>query len=291
MLQHFSHDELEKEKLNEFSTPEGTDERYSYANRPRRTILEVFQDFHKCAKSIPLFRLLEIIPSIQPRAFSIASSPTKHRNEIHLLVAVVKYKTILHFPREGLCSTWLSTLAPGSKVPIWIKTGGIYFSAQKDLKEGGDKPVDLSFPCIMIGPGTGVAPFRSAIHERVCNGLKDNVLFFGCRNRCGDFYFEKEWQHLIENGYLTLHTAFSRDQESKVYVQDKITQEGKMLWDLVKNKRANIFVAGNSKNMPDGVRNSFLQIFQKFGEMTENEAFQFYETLQKEKRYQQETWS
>nr|XP_039265010.1 NADPH-dependent diflavin oxidoreductase 1-like isoform X1 [Styela clava] len=286
MLKHFASDELENEKLVEFSTPEGTDERYSYANRPRRNILEVFEDFHKTVKNIPLERLLEIIPMIQPRAFSIASSPTKHVNEIHILVAIVKYKTMLHIPRQGLCSTWLATLNQGSKVPIWIKTGGISFpnASSKDSQPNGTS-------CIMIGPGTGVAPFRSAIHERVCNEEKGNVLFFGCRNKDADFYFQEEWNSLIQDRCLQLFTAFSRDQDEKIYVQHRIAEHGQLLWDIISKCNGNIYVAGNSKNMPDSVRDAFLKIFKEFGEMTEKESFEFYETMQKNKKYQQETWS
>lgn len=291
MIRHFAEDDLEKIKLEEFSTPEATDDRHNYANRPRRTLLEVLQDFHRTAKNIPLVRLLEIIPEIQPRAFSIASSPSMHKNELHILVAVVKYKTSLRKPRLGLCSTWLSKLIQGAKVPIWIKTGGINFPLCTVLKEAGDEPISSSTPCIMIGPGTGVAPFRSAIHERAYNGEKENILFFGCRNRGGDFYFEDEWKSLIGRKQLTLHTAFSRDQDHKVYVQHIIAQQNEALWDLIRNRSAKIYVAGNSKNMPDAVRDAFLKIFQDLGEMTEKEAVQFYDSLQKNKRYQQETWS
>uniref|UniRef100_H2Z1M6 NADPH-dependent diflavin oxidoreductase 1 n=1 Tax=Ciona savignyi TaxID=51511 RepID=H2Z1M6_CIOSA len=198
LLSHFSTDENEKEKLVELGQPEGTDERYSYANRPRRTILEVLQDFHLTASKISLERIFDIFPPIQPRAFSIASSPTRHRGKLQILVAVVRYKTRLQLPRQGVCSTWLASLQPNDRVPVWLKRGGIRFPAKQH--------------CILIGPGTGIAPFRSAAHERTDKGT---TVFFGCRKSSSDFYFRDEWEDLD----VDLHVACSRDQEDKIYVQ------------------------------------------------------------------------
>ncbi|XP_076822660.1 NADPH-dependent diflavin oxidoreductase 1-like isoform X1 [Clavelina lepadiformis] len=274
LLAHVSSDELEKEKLTEFGSPEGTEERYDYANRPRRTILEVLQDFHKTSREISLERIFDIFPIIRPRAFSIASSPSKHKGELHVLVAVVKYKTRLSHPRKGLCSNWLSTLKPLTKAPIWIKRGGIRFSRNA--------------PCIMVGPGTGIAPFRSAAHERSSSYSQAvTVVFFGCRGKAADYYFEEEWKTLP----VKFFAAFSRDQEEKVYVQHNIKENAVELWNLIKHKNACVFVAGNSKNMPDDVKSAFLDIFQAQGNMTSEEAQYFYEELQRNKRYQQETWS
>lgn len=116
-------DELEKEKLTEFiATSDGLEDLLTYCYRPRRTILEVFADFPKTTRRIErLEQLLDLVPSIKPRAFSIASSPSLHKSRIQLLVAVVEYKTRLYETRKGTCSYWLSTLKPGCKIPIWIK--------------------------------------------------------------------------------------------------------------------------------------------------------------------------
>lgn len=116
-------DELEKEKLTEFiETSDGLEDLLTYCYRPRRTILEVFADFPKTTLRIErLEQLLDLVPSIKPRAFSIASSPSLHKSRIQLLVAVVEYKTRLYESRKGTCSYWLSTLKPGCKIPIWIK--------------------------------------------------------------------------------------------------------------------------------------------------------------------------
>ncbi|XP_053418272.1 NADPH-dependent diflavin oxidoreductase 1 isoform X3 [Nycticebus coucang] len=219
--------ELEREKLLEFGSAQGQEELYEYCSRPRRTILEVLCDFPHTAGAIPPDYLLDLIPPIRPRAFSIASS-------LLILMAVVRYQTRLKEPRHGLCSSWLASLDPGQgdpaprgctaqgscphnhnlssffmpcspaigpvQVPLWVRPGGLAFPETPDT------------PIIMVGPGTGVAPFRAAIQERVAQGRTGNILFFGCRWQAQDFYWEEEWRGLERKGFLTLVTAFSREQ-------------------------------------------------------------------------------
>ncbi|XP_057404445.1 NADPH-dependent diflavin oxidoreductase 1 isoform X4 [Balaenoptera acutorostrata] len=199
--------ELEREKLLELSSAQGQEDLCEYCTRPRRTVLEVLCDFPHTAGAIPPDRLLDLIPLIRPRAFSIASSLLAHPSRLQILVAVVQYQTRLKEPRRGLCSNWLASLDPGQgpvRVPLWVRSGGLTFPKTPDT------------PVIMVGPGTGVAPFRAAIQERVAQGPRaspGNVLFFGCRQRDQDFYWEAEWTELQTRGCLTLVTAFSREQE------------------------------------------------------------------------------
>ncbi|XP_027412752.1 NADPH-dependent diflavin oxidoreductase 1 isoform X2 [Bos indicus x Bos taurus] len=188
--------ELEREKLREFGSARGQEELCEYCTRPRRTALEVLCDFPHTAAAVPPDYLLDLLPLIRPRAFSIASS-------LRILVAVVQYQTRLREPRRGLCSSWLASLDPAQgpvRVPLWVRSGGLTFPKTPDV------------PVIMVGPGTGVAPFRAAIQERVAQGETGNVLFFGCRRRDQDFYWEAEWEQLQARGCLTLVTAFSREQ-------------------------------------------------------------------------------
>ncbi|XP_074871544.1 NADPH-dependent diflavin oxidoreductase 1 isoform X2 [Carettochelys insculpta] len=163
LLAWFSPDDLEQEKLQEFSSAQGQEELYSYCHRPRRTTLEVLYDFPHTTSALPLDYLLDLIPRIQPRAFSIASSLLALPNRIQILLAVVQYKTRLSKPRRGLCSSWLASLRPQQgdvRVPLWVKRGGMTFPAEPDT------------PVIMIGPGTGVAPFRAALQERIACGRR-----------------------------------------------------------------------------------------------------------------------
>ncbi|OAD53173.1 NADPH-dependent diflavin oxidoreductase 1 [Eufriesea mexicana] len=204
VLSFISENELEKEKLYEFTTANGQEELYNYINRPRRNILELLADFPHTTSKLNLKLLFEIMTPIKPRAFSIASSLRATGNEIHLLVAVVKYKTKLLEPRYGLCSNWLASLVKDDKIIFWIQKGIFKFEYDK--------------PMIFIGPGTGVAPFRSVLLDKCAlnDNLSDCVLFFGCRYKEKDYHCKDDFEHLSLKKGLNLFCAFSRDQEHKV---------------------------------------------------------------------------
>ncbi|KAL2297930.1 hypothetical protein Nmel_016885 [Mimus melanotis] len=282
LLAYFSTNELEQEKLQEFSSAQGQEELYSYCNRPRRTTLEALWDFPHTTCAIPADYLLDLIPRIRPRAFSIASSVLAHPERMQILVAVVRYKTQLSKPRRGLCSTWLASLNPEQgdvRVPLWVKKGGMKF------------PADPATPVIMIGPGTGVAPFRAAIQERVALGHRGNCLFFGCRHKSKDFYCQTEWEELVTKGLLTLFTAFSRDQEEKVYVQHRIQENGKLVWELLSSGNAHVYLAGNAKEMPAAVAKALQLVLQLEGGLSPSEAEEHLTALERSQRFQSETWS
>ncbi|XP_018588484.2 NADPH-dependent diflavin oxidoreductase 1 [Scleropages formosus] len=281
LLMSFATNELEAEKLAEFSSAQGQEELYSYCNRPRRTALEVLADFPHTTAAISVDYLLDLFPEIQPRSFSIASSLLAHPNRIQILLAVVRYKTRLQKPRKGLCSTWLASLDPTQgqvSVPLWVKKGGLRFPS------GTDTPV------IMVGPGTGVAPFRAAIQERTAQHRNGNVLFFGCRSESGDFYFCSEWEERQRAGQLTLFTAFSRDQEEKVYVQHRVSEQAGLLWELISKRNAHFYIAGNAKQMPTAVCDALKRAFQSEGGISEDQAAEMLMTMEKAGRFQSETW-
>jgi sulfite reductase alpha subunit-like flavoprotein len=288
-------DELEKEKLIEFySTPEGLEDLYAYCYRPRRTILEVLHDFPKtCARIDSLERLLDLVPSIKPRSFSIASGPrAQDESRVQLLVAVVEYKTRLRESRKGTCSYWLSTLEPTSqstRIPVWIKKGSFLIANDQ-------------VPLICVGPGTGVAPFRSIISERfhvaatAASHPGSVRLYFGCRSARMDYYFEHEWNELtrLHADKFTLRVAFSRDQAHKIYVQDLLLEDSKAVFDLLDKQRATVLIAGNSKRMPQDVL-AILERIVKEGLTSECDADAvakvYMKRLESEKRIQLETWS
>ncbi|XP_063792224.1 NADPH-dependent diflavin oxidoreductase 1 isoform X2 [Pseudophryne corroboree] len=280
-LSFFSQDEQESEKLKEFCSAAGQDELYSYCNRPRRTTLEVLFDFPHTTCNIPADYLLDLIPRIRPRAFSIASSMQAHPDKLQILMAVVQYKTRIQEVRRGLGSTWLASIRPedGKQVPLWVKTGSMKF------------PSDSDTPLVMVGPGTGVAPFHAAIQERATQSKPGCCLFFGCRGKTKDFYFQEEWEDLSKRGLLTLFTAFSRDQEDKIYVQHQIRENAAFLWDLISSKQAYVFLAGNAKSMPTQVMDALKDVFQSEGAKSVSEAEQYLVMLEKCGRFQSETWS
>ncbi|XP_054854026.1 NADPH-dependent diflavin oxidoreductase 1 isoform X3 [Eublepharis macularius] len=233
LLSYFSPNELEQEKLREFSSAQGQEDLYAYCNRPRRTTLEVLCDFPHTTCAIPSDYILDLIPRIRPRAFSIASSTLALPNRIEILLAVVQYKTRLCKPRRGLCSSWLASLDPQ-------------------------------------------------------NG---NCLFFGCRQRDKDFYCQAEWDELVKRGLLTLFAAFSRDQEQKVYVQHRIRENKELIWDLVSQENAHIYLAGNAKQMPEAVAEALKFVFQSEGGLSASEAEEYLANLDRAHRFQAETWS
>lgn len=275
---HFSKDELEKEKLIEFTTPTGQEELYEYCNRPRRTILEVMKDFPHTTPYVPFDYFFDIIPCIRPRKFSIASASSCYPNEFHLAVAVVDYTTRLTKPRRGLCSNWLANLNLGTTIPYSMMRGSIELPKE-------------DVPIIMVGPGTGCAPFRAFIQERTKLNITENYLFFGCRYKSKDFLFSSDWDEFVEKDFLKLFTAFSRDQEDKCYVQHKVRENSKLVFNLIDMKEAHIFVAGNAKQMPDGVKEAFADIIEKEGGFGTGEGMKYIQKLVNNKRYHQETWA
>ncbi|XP_047379879.1 NADPH-dependent diflavin oxidoreductase 1 isoform X8 [Sciurus carolinensis] len=274
--------ELEREKLLELSSAQGQEDLCEYCSRPRRTILEVLCDFPHTAGAIPPDYLLDLIPQIRPRAFSIASSLLVHPRRLQILVAVVQYQTRLREPRRGLCSSWLASLDPEKgpvQVPLWVRPGGLAFPETPDT------------PVIMVGPGTGVAPFRAAIQERVAQGQTGNFLFFGCRWQDQDFYWAAEWQELEKRGCLTLVTAFSREQGQKVYVQHRLRERGPLVWELLDHHGAYFYLAGNAKYMPADVTEALMSIFQEEGGLSHPNAATYLARLQRTLRFQTETWA
>ena len=224
---------------------------------------------------------------MKPRYFSIASSPRVHKERVQLLVAIVEYKTRLYESRKGTCSFWLGTLKPEENVflPVWIKKGSF--------------KVDYTKPLICVGPGTGVAPFRSILNEKIAQqlGKDQNYLFFGCRSRSKDFFFETEWSQMASLGFLQVYTAFSRDQVEKIYVQDLMLKNAVSFFELVNEQGGCVFIAGNSKRMPQDVMAILEKIFAqgltkiKPGEDAERLAKDYVQDLEAKRQIQLETWS
>ncbi|XP_011702761.1 PREDICTED: NADPH-dependent diflavin oxidoreductase 1 [Wasmannia auropunctata] len=276
-LSFISKNELEKDKLCEFASPVGQEELYDYVNRPRRNILEVLTDFPRTTTKLNIKLLFEIMSPIKPRPYSIASSLEDTPNRIQVLVAVVKFKTRLMEPRFGLCSKWLAGLKSNDKVIFWLQKGTFRFDNDK--------------PLILIGPGTGVAPFRSLLLERAKKGkdLKECILFFGCRNENKDYHCREDFERLSRTNNLKVFCAFSRDQDHKIYVQHLIRQQRELCWQFLENN-GSIYLAGNSKNMPDNVREEFVSLAKEIGKMTKEQAETFINHLEKNNQYQTETW-
>ncbi|CAG0894050.1 unnamed protein product [Cyprideis torosa] len=293
LLSQLSKSPREKERLKEFTSAENQDERYAYANRPRRTLLEALQDFPESSSSLKLENLLDLIPGIKPRSFSIASSQKHQEGELQLLVAVVKFKSRLQKPRLGLCSNYLARAENGSVVPLWIKKGTLRFPSLK-VEAGHSTTLP---PVIMVGPGTGVAPFRAYLQEVIFSEVFRNrerpnfpkFLYFGCRNEKGDFYCQEEYEEMQKiDPEFKLRVAFSRDQEQKRYVQHLLREDAALVWDMVYRRGGWVYLAGNAKQMPKDVKAMMEEIFVREGGQ---DMADYLDVLEKEGRWQMETWS
>lgn len=214
LLAHFASDAFQRERLHEFANPVYLDELYDYTTRPRRSTLEVLQEFSSVA--IPWQRVASTIPPLRGRQFSIASggrlkSGPAAETRIELLVAIVAYRTVIKRLRRGVCTRYVAALRPGQRLSVTLQRGGLAVSR-----------AEARTPVVMVGPGTGVAPMRALVHERLAwwedEGLPKpavgDVLFFGCRNRDRDFFFRAEWEGLRER--VEVLPAFSRDQVSSL---------------------------------------------------------------------------
>jgi len=270
-----SDNELEREKLKEFATTEGQAELYEYCVRPKRSILETLMDFPNTVGNIKFEYLFDLIPPIKPRSFSIASSLRAHPNEIHLLVGVVNYKTSMRSPRLGLCSNYLASMKVNRDPVEKVAQESMlrFFIRNTAFK----LPRDLHQPIIMIGPGLGLSPFRAFIEERAIRleeegdelrreVLPASFLYFGCRYEEMDYYFRQSLEEYSEKCVIKLAVAFSR-HKPKQYVQDLIAQDAHLIGQLIKEKNALVYVAGNSK-LPENLRSLLGEILSEGSEFS-----------------------
>ncbi len=230
--------------------------------------------------SISAEELISQLKPLQPRLYSISSSIKAHPEEVHLTVGVVKYETYGR-DRRGVCSDYLSDqLEIGSEVPVYVNV-----SKNFRLPEDGHRAM------IMIGPGTGIAPFRAFLEERKLMGAKGkNWLFFGNPNLCSDFLYKEELQALQREGVLhRLDTAFSRDQEQKIYVQHRIEEQGKELFDWLEDG-AHVYVCGDASRMAKDVHYALQKVIAKHSGRSLEQADEYIKNLQSEKRYQRDVY-
>ncbi|KAJ6364908.1 hypothetical protein OIU76_029813 [Salix suchowensis] len=284
----FATAEHEKERLQYFASPEGRDDLYQYNQKERRTLLEVLEDFPSV--QMPFEWLVQLVPPLKTRAFSISSSPSAHPNQVHLTVNVVSWTTPFKRKRAGLCSTWLAGLDPqdGVYIPAWFRKGSL-------------PPPPASIPLVLVGPGTGCAPFHGFVEERATQDMSGAaapiMLFFGCRNEENDFLYKDFWlSHAQNAGPLSIargggfFVAFSRDQPQKVYVQHKMREQSERVWDLIL-EGASIYVAGSSTKMPSDVMSALEEIISKEAGVSRETAVLQLRRLEKDGRYHVEAWS
>lgn len=224
--------------------------------------------------------LLAMLPRLTPRLYSISSSPAAHADQVHLTVAVVRFRSH-NRERGGVCSTLFADRTEiADRVPVYIQSNRKF-----------RLPANPDAPMIMIGPGTGIAPFRAFLHERRALGHKGkNWLFFGERSAATDFLYRDELEKMRADGHLTqLDTAFSRDQERKVYVQDRMMENAGMFWRWLEDG-ATVYVCGDASRMAKDVHSALCNIVEQHGGMGSEKAQEYVATLRHEHRYHRDVY-
>ena len=216
-----------------------------------------------------------VLKKLQPRLYSISSSPLVDPHSVSLTVSVVRYESLDGRPRGGVCSPFLADAEAGTEVPVFVQRSPHF-----------RPPADPATPMVMVGPGTGVAPFVGFLQERRALGHSaPNWLFFGEQHRATDFYYEEELTGLLDEGALDrLDTAFSRDQRAKVYVQDRMREHGPELWHWLR-EGAHFYVCGDASRMAKDVDRALRDIAVAHGGLDEAEAAAYVKQLAAAKRY------
>ncbi|HCD1865706.1 TPA: NADPH-dependent assimilatory sulfite reductase flavoprotein subunit [Klebsiella pneumoniae] len=224
--------------------------------------------------------LIGLLRPLTPRLYSIASSQAEVESEVHVTVGVVRYK-IEGRARAGGASSFLADrVEEDGEVRVFI-----------EHNDNFRLPANPETPVIMIGPGTGIAPFRAFMQQRAADGAQGkNWLFFGNPHFTEDFLYQVEWQSYVKEGLLTrIDLAWSRDQQQKIYVQDKLREQGAELWRWI-NDGAHIYVCGDANRMAKDVENTLLEVIAEYGAMDAEAADEFLSELRVERRYQRDVY-
>jgi len=257
------------------TTPEGRAELEAYVSG--REVIDPLLA-HPAAKFTPE-EFVKCLRKLQPRLYSIASSQKAHSSEVHLTVAAVRYETHGR-KREGVCSTFLSDRADNVPVPVFVHTA-------KHFRV----PEDPSTHAIMVGPGTGIAPFMAFLQERKATGATGkNWLFFGDQKSATDFLYREELEAWQQEGVLhKLSTAFSRDQAEKVYVQHRMLEEADELFAWLE-QRGYFYICGDASRMAKDVDAALHRVVETAGKKSPEEAAAYVEELKKSKRYRKDVY-
>uniref|UniRef100_A0A6M2DVS6 NADPH--hemoprotein reductase n=1 Tax=Xenopsylla cheopis TaxID=163159 RepID=A0A6M2DVS6_XENCH len=287
-LAEYCSDENEKNQLKLMSStaPEGKQLYQDWVVDQNRNIVHILEDLPSCRP--PIDHLCELLPRLQPRYYSISSSAKLYPTTVHITAVLVKYKTPTGRINKGVATSWLAKFNPDSEkppvVPIFIR------------KSQFRLPTRTQTPIIMVGPGTGLAPFRGFIQERDLAKQQDKVvgdtiLYFGCRKKSEDYLYEEELQEYINKGTLKIHVAFSRDKAEKEYVTHLLERNGDELWNVIGENNGHLYICGDARTMASDVRNIVMKVIMSKGNMNEQQAQAYIKKMEAQKRYSSDVWS
>ncbi|MDL5610704.1 assimilatory sulfite reductase (NADPH) flavoprotein subunit [Bacillus halotolerans] len=243
-----------------------------------RDLLDLIRDYGPF--SVTAQEFVSILRKMPARLYSIASSLSANPDEVHLTIGAVRYDAHGR-ERKGVCSILCAErLQPGDTLPVYVQHN-----------QNFKLPKDPETPIIMVGPGTGVAPFRSFMQEREETGAEGKAwMFFGDQHFVTDFLYQTEWQNWLKDGVLTkMDVAFSRDTEEKVYVQHRMLEQSAELFEWLQEGAA-VYICGDEKHMAHDVHNTLLDIIEKEGNMTREKAEVYLADMQQQKRYQRDVY-
>jgi len=286
-LSEYASEEKEKQmlKLMGSSSEEGKALYVDWVVKSSRSIVHILEDMSSCKPKLD--HLLELLPRLQCRYYSISSSSKIHPNSVHLTAVMIEYETPTKRVNKGVATNFLKNKKPcvGDVVPVFIR------------KSQFKLPSKTQVPIIMIGPGTGFAPFRGFLQERRWlkqegKPIGDTILYFGCRKREEDYLYREELESYVSDGTLTkLYAAFSREQANKIYVTHLLKQNMAEVWDVIGNRNGHVYICGDARTMAKDVRDIILEVISSFGNKSKTEAEAFLKRMESQRRYSADVWS
>lgn len=262
-------------------TDAGLAEYSQFIQKEHRSIVDVLEYFPSCKP--PLNHLLELLPRLQARYYSISSSPKVSPSKISLTVIITKY-TIGDRLIKGVCTNYLHDKKEGDKIPVFVRRSTMRL------------PHNSTAPLIMIGPGTGFAPFRGFLQEKWWQKQQGREIgrvsvYYGCRHPEHDYIYKDELKEYVDGSVITdLNLAFSRYTEKKIYVQNKLWENRQEVWKSLENG-GYIYVCGDARNMARDVQNTLQKIYMEVGSISAEDALSYQKGLEKRRRYQADVWS
>lgn len=245
----------------------------------QREVNDILMDFSSA--TVTAQQMTDNLRPLHARYYSISSTPLKDPNTVAITVDVIRYETE-GTQREGVASSFLQDRCSIGETDV-----GLFVMKNDNFR----LPTDGSKPVIMIGPGTGIAPFIAFVEERQTKGATGpNWLFFGCRFEKQDFLYADELRSFADSGFIKLFTAFSRDGPEKIYVQNRIRENGPELWKLIDNQGAHVYVCGDGTKMAGDVDEALRDVISLHGDQTFDDATAYLQTLAENKRYQRDVW-